>query len=280
MEQEKIAIIKSRLISLGVKKIGLMATELKLITNIISDNELIEGVVYGAYPGGLGWLIATDQRILFIDRKPFFSSTDEISYDVVSGIKNTHAGIFSRVTLHTKMGDFSIKYSNMIAATIFIKYIENRHLKTQETINRPVDKKIVVFNDSEISFLKTHDAGVLSTSSENGTVSGAVVYYLIDQYNKLYIVTKSSTTKAKNILNHSFLAFTIFDENKLQSLQIEGLGSIINDPKIRAVILARILQPRSISGSQKLPPITKIKDGDYLILRINPSRSIFLDYSK
>ena len=198
MEQEKIAIIKSRLISLGVKKIGLMATELKLITNIISDNELIEGVVYGAYPGGLGWLIATDQRILFIDRKPFFSSTDEISYDVVSGIKNTHAGIFSRVTLHTKMGDFSIKYSNMIAATIFIKYIENRHLKTQETINRPVDKKIVVFNDSEISFLKTHDAGVLSTSSENGTVSGAVVYYLIDQYNKLYIVTKSSMSTSPN----------------------------------------------------------------------------------
>jgi len=126
--------IKNELIAVGVTRFGLKKFAVKYLPEIIHNEEHIKGVVYGRYKenGGPalneGILIATDLRIIFLDHKPGFTKTDEITYDVVSGIKRTMA-IFSAVTLHTRVGDFTIRFANSKCAAIFTKYVEKRRLE-------------------------------------------------------------------------------------------------------------------------------------------------------
>lgn len=77
--------VKAELIKAGVTTYGLMKAESRHLPEHVHEDEHIGGVVYGRYEGGSGMIVATDKRVLFLDYKPFYKSTDEIHYDVVSG---------------------------------------------------------------------------------------------------------------------------------------------------------------------------------------------------
>jgi hypothetical protein len=92
--------------------------------------------VYGRYSEGNGplqWvevmLVATDKCILFVDHKPGFSKVDELTYDVVSGVKKVYTWPFSSVTLHTRIGDYTLRFANAKCIDIFVQYIETRRLE-------------------------------------------------------------------------------------------------------------------------------------------------------
>ncbi len=121
--------------AVGVTGFGMRKFAIKYLHKVIHENEHIKGVVYGRYsesggPGlSEGILVATDLRIIFLDHKPGFTKTDEVTYDEVFGIKRTTA-IFSAVALHTRLGDFNIRFANSKCASIFVKYVEKRRLET------------------------------------------------------------------------------------------------------------------------------------------------------
>ena len=128
--------IKQELKDAGVTRFGMLKFAVKDLPSIIHKKEHINGVVYGRYgekTGSLtlveGMLVATDHRIIFVDHKPGYTSTDEITYDVVSGVKKTTA-VFSAVTLHTRIGDYTIRFANSRCAAIFVRYVEKRRLES------------------------------------------------------------------------------------------------------------------------------------------------------
>jgi hypothetical protein len=94
------------------------------------DNEVIEGIVYGRYrftsnlAQGRGALVATNKRILFIDHKPLFQRTTEVTYDVVSGIARSSTGLFGAITLSTRLGDVTIRTNNQRGTATFVRAIE------------------------------------------------------------------------------------------------------------------------------------------------------------
>ena len=97
-----------------------MKSESRYLPHIIHDDEHIMGVVYGQYSGGSAMLIATDHRVIFLDRKPLFTTMDELTYDVVSGIKLDRSGLFVSVVLHTKIANYTIRYANAKCANKFV----------------------------------------------------------------------------------------------------------------------------------------------------------------
>lgn len=118
----------------GVTRYGMTKFAIHYLPNIIRKDEHVKGVVYGRYrdkQGTSNWnegmLIATDLRIIFLDHKPGFTYTDEVTYDVVSGINFTTA-LFSSVTLHTRVTDFQIRFTNTKCAENFTKYVEERRV--------------------------------------------------------------------------------------------------------------------------------------------------------
>lgn len=98
---------------------------------IIHPDEKIIGIVYGKYENngaepaeGRGALVATDNRILLIDKKPLFLKCDELTYNVVSGVTYTKVGPSGTVTLHTRAGDIKIRTLNQKCARTFVHAIE------------------------------------------------------------------------------------------------------------------------------------------------------------
>jgi hypothetical protein len=130
--------IRQELRAAGVTSFGLAKFASKYLPTILHPDEHVKGAVYGRYTegrGSLAWtegmLIATDRRILFVDHKPGFSTLDELTYDIVSGVKKVFAWPFSSVTLHTKLGDYMLRFANAKCIDILVHYIEQRRLETE-----------------------------------------------------------------------------------------------------------------------------------------------------
>lgn len=127
--------IKQELKAAGVTWYGMTKFAVRYLPRFIHEDEHVKAIVYGRYgdkTGSIklneGTLIATNLRIIFLDHKPGYTAIDEFSYDVVAGINLTVA-VFSAITLHTRTGDYRIRFANSVCAEKFLHYVEERRLE-------------------------------------------------------------------------------------------------------------------------------------------------------
>jgi hypothetical protein len=139
--------MKKEIRKLGADRFDLMLPETHALLGIIHDDEVIVGIVYGVYQqnnaehaSGRGVLVATDRRVLLIDKKPIFLKCDELSYNVVSGISYSKAGVAGTITIHSRTGDISIRTYNAACGDTFVKAIEARCLSSpiEEVVAKPL----------------------------------------------------------------------------------------------------------------------------------------------
>jgi hypothetical protein len=126
---EKSKRIFNELRAVGISKYGLRRSESREIPKVIHDNESIKGAVYGYHEDGFAVLLATDLRVLFIDKKPLFVKADELTYDLVGGVTYGKVGPIATVNLHTRIGDYKFRTFNFKSAEKFIHFIEGRCLE-------------------------------------------------------------------------------------------------------------------------------------------------------
>ena len=115
--------------NVGMTSYGLIKLETKELPKIIHPHEHIKGVVYGRAKTGLAMLVATDCRVIFLDKKPFALTMDEMTYDVVSGVSFGQAASFVGITLHTRTGNYAFRFVNKNCARNFVEYIETKRLE-------------------------------------------------------------------------------------------------------------------------------------------------------
>lgn len=115
----------------GLPRYELLRMESRYLPHIIHDSEHIGGMVYGHHKDGFAVIVATDMRVIFLDKKPLFINEDEITYRAVSGVSFNHAGPGAMVTLHTKIKDYPIQTLNERCAEKFVEYIEARCLENK-----------------------------------------------------------------------------------------------------------------------------------------------------
>ena len=121
--------VKDELRGLGLSRWALLSMSSRYLQKIIHPGERLCGAVYGHQKDGMGMLVATDRRVIFIDKKPLFLKEDEITYDVVSGVSFNHAGLGSTLTLHTRIKDYTLLTVNNRSARNFVEYIERNRLE-------------------------------------------------------------------------------------------------------------------------------------------------------
>lgn len=81
-----ISLIEARLSKLGIRLSRWFKPELRELQHTLMDNEEIVVAVPGRYFGGYALLVATDQRLLMIDKRAFFMSLEDIRYDMISEV--------------------------------------------------------------------------------------------------------------------------------------------------------------------------------------------------
>lgn len=118
--------VRQELRDAGMSRYGMMMSESRYLPRVIHATEHIKAVIYGWQPAGTVTLIATDHRILFLEKRPFYLRDDEVSYDSVRGFSYYHAGLGSTVILHTQVQDYPVRSFNKTAIQKFIDYVELR----------------------------------------------------------------------------------------------------------------------------------------------------------
>lgn len=100
---------------------------------VIHPDEHIEGIVYGHGTVGFAMLIATNRRVIFLDKKPFFVNIDELSYEAIIGVSHNQAGLGATLILRTRLQNYYLRTLNHRAAGRFIAYLEKRCLEHNES---------------------------------------------------------------------------------------------------------------------------------------------------
>lgn len=117
---------------LGASKLELLSSEASYLHKVIHPKEVIGGIAFGHHETGYCMLIATNRRVIFLDKKPFFANVDDITYDVVGGVTLGRAGFGSTLTLHTRIKDIKLMTINDKSAKTFVDYVELRCLEHEK----------------------------------------------------------------------------------------------------------------------------------------------------
>ena len=281
-DQAHVRRIRQELRQVGVTIYGLNKSESRYLPHIIHEDEHIGGIVYGQYGSSSAMLIATNKRVIFLDCKLMVTLSDELTYDAISGVEFDVHTLFATVILQTRIGNYTIRFVNIKSADRFCDYIEKRRLDTNNILNhkktalpvRVINKHV---STGGLKFLLERGVGILSTVDRTGNVHGATVYYTVHN-DYIYVLSKSGTRKAQNILAHNQVSLTVSDADTLQTLQLNGLAEVETNRTVKDYIFNEMVKPRSYKGQELLPPVVKLEAGTYVIIRIAPISSNFSDY--
>lgn len=129
-------------------------------------------------------------------------------------------------------------------------------------------------------FLCDNRFGVLSTTSlQDNTPQGSLIYYVIDEKFIYFIATKQSR-KFKNISKYTNVSFTVFTEIPPIELQLEGITEVINDPDKKSHISKIYLENANKNPDTiNWPPILKLpNDEGFEFVKITVSWFKFSDF--
>lgn len=273
---DKIAKIHKELEEAGITSYGKLKREIKILPEVIHDNETIHGVIYGQYEGGSGMMLITDQRILLVDAKLLNTITEESNYQQFMDVRLERGTVYSKVTVRMRAKTFKFKYVNPKAAVNFVGYLEknvmnqNQQQPSQNLVTPPIPPKVPVDNETK-DFIKSHGLVVVSTVTKAGQPYGTVVYYFLSDDSPLsfYIVTKESTGMAINLRANQKVAATIVDKSEYATLQAQGVACQITDHQAAYSVLNHALLSNSSVPKGFIPPIAQIERGAYVVYRID-----------
>lgn len=132
--------VNAELESSGLTWLNLLRFTSKYLPEVIHKDEHILAAVSGRnsetagfFGFAQGMLVATNLRVIYIDHRPGYTSMDEISYDVISGVNLTQTLVSSSVTMFSKVSNYVVSYARPVCARKFVDYVEQRALEHSST---------------------------------------------------------------------------------------------------------------------------------------------------
>ena len=130
-----------------------------------------------------------------------------------------------------------------------------------------------------LQFLKENNMGILATVTSSGAPHASPIYFVPHASLEMYFITPSKTEKYENIQANSAVALTVVNENRTETVSIEG-KAVITAEKAENVIgqLARSLN----YGENFLTelPLMQFHDQKKVVIKIVPTKVTFRRYEQ
>lgn len=126
-------------------------------------------------------------------------------------------------------------------------------------------------------YINQHPLAVLSTVDEAGQPHGAALYAGSDDHLNVYFMTKTETTKARNIRSNPAVALTFASEEHQTTLQITGTATAVKAHDENATAF-RVLAALKHEGEDYRLPLTKLTAGPYIVFKVNIERAVLTEY--
>jgi uncharacterized protein YhbP (UPF0306 family) len=120
--------------------------------------------------------------------------------------------------------------------------------------------------------------GILSTVSDNGTPWGSAIYYIADEDFNFYFVTRAETLKFQNIDSTALAALTVADNDSQTTVQLTGKISTVPVQQYMDVFFTKFVGLRPKDDFTWVPPVEKLKAGNYMPLQLTPTTLQYADY--
>jgi len=128
VKSEKLEHTIRQLRSVGISEYGLRKSEPKLLSEVLNDGEDIRAAISGRNTDNQSvFIVATSDRLIYINHIPLFTIVDEISYGVVDGVTWSIVGNwYANVTVHTTDTNFRLRFVNPRAADLLARFLDER----------------------------------------------------------------------------------------------------------------------------------------------------------
>ena len=105
--------VEKQLKRVGFNHLGWGRTEVRELRNIILPDEKIYECVNGIYEGGFAMLLATDVRVLLVDKKPLnYLTVEDLRFDMINEIDYNHRLVGAYITIVTS-GDKNLRFTSL-----------------------------------------------------------------------------------------------------------------------------------------------------------------------
>src|ERR1035438_180349 len=105
--------VDEQLERLGFNLHGWGQAEIKELPNILLPGEEIYELVNGIYEGGFALAVATDVRVLLIDKKPMkYLTVEDLRFDMISEIDYSHRLFGAQIHISTGSKNLSFRSYN------------------------------------------------------------------------------------------------------------------------------------------------------------------------
>lgn len=137
-----------------------------------------------------------------------------------------------------------------------------------------------IFKEDSVSdFIKSHYIAVMATVDENAQPSSSTIYYVLSKKDEIWFLTKSDTTKYKNLQVNGKASMTVLDQAKPSAVNLTGYVVEVEENSEKDEILQSITK----LADEKLhdfAPIIKLHKGSFRAMKFVPQQAIMSDYSK
>jgi hypothetical protein len=118
--------LSAQLKRIGVNQHAWGRAELKELANVIIPDEEIFECVNGIYEGGFALMVATDVRVLLIDKKPFnFLTVEDLRFDMINEIDYSHRLFGAYVDISTGNRDLKFRSYNQARLRKLIGHVQH-----------------------------------------------------------------------------------------------------------------------------------------------------------
>ena len=106
--------VKADAINAALRRINgfdkwLSRKEIKELPSILWEDEVPEMLITGMYNSGTGILVATDRRLVFVDKGMFSLKIEDFAYDRITSIESSTGMMFGGITIYASGNKEEIK---------------------------------------------------------------------------------------------------------------------------------------------------------------------------
>lgn len=117
--------IKSQLSRLNSASTVLARKEIKELPNILWEDEHIRDAVQGVYNNRIGLLVATDRRLVFVDKGLMSLKVEDFQYDKISSIQYQTGWVLGQITIFASGNRAEIKQIAKNHTPLFAETVRN-----------------------------------------------------------------------------------------------------------------------------------------------------------
>jgi len=141
------------------------------------------------------------------------------------------------------------------------------------------DKAFPARKSQIIEFMRQNPVGVLSSITPDGEPHGSVIYFAIDRDQNIAFITKTKTRKYQNLQQHPKVTLTCFEASTQTTVTVVGKVEEVKESFDINAIAGAIVSASLKTTDDGVPPITKLKAGDFTAFVIRPEQLHMVAYN-